>query len=406
MALARALVAILAGTMAVACTVERRAVEDVIEHEVIDTFNSIPTPLPAGEPGSLIRSERLLGAPDGAIAWRVLYRSTDVGGAAIGVSGIVVAPTRPAPEGGWPIVSWGHPTTGAYGRCAPSTGIDPFLLVEGLHELLDAGYVVAATDFPGMGADGPPSYLIGVSEGNSVLDAARAARALPDAQAGSRVLLWGHSQGGQAVLFAAQGAQSYAPELELLGVAAAAPAVELAELLEDHHADVSGVTIGAYAFDAYQRVYGAEDPSVELGSILTPAGQAVLPQMAPLCLLTHVEELHRIATPVLGKFLAADPSTTEPWATLLAQNTPGGAPVGVPMLIAQGDTDELVRPATTAEYVDKLCASGEHVEFHTYADIGHGLVAERAVLCLIPWFDALRRGPPPASTCPTAARPS
>ena len=121
------------------------------------TFNSIPQPLPPGPPGSLIRQERLLGAPDGAIAWRVLYRSTDVHGATIGVSGIVVAPTWPAPKDGWPIVSWAHPTTGAYGDCAPSVGVEPFLLIEGLHELLDGGYAIAATDYPGMGADGPPS---------------------------------------------------------------------------------------------------------------------------------------------------------------------------------------------------------------------------------------------------------
>jgi alpha-beta hydrolase superfamily lysophospholipase len=104
------------------------------------------------------------------------------------------------------------------------------LLIEGLHELLNAGYVIAATDYPGMGADGPPSYLIGVSEANSVLDAARAARARPDAHANNRLVLCGHSQGGQAALFAAQGQAAYAPDLDLRGVAVAAPAMELGEL--------------------------------------------------------------------------------------------------------------------------------------------------------------------------------
>ena len=104
------------------CSVGRHAAEGDVEKRTIGTFNSIPQPLPPGPPGSLIRQERLLGAPDGAIAWRVLYRSTDVHGATIGVSGIVRRAHRPAPRDGWPIVSWAHPTTGAYGDCAPSVG--------------------------------------------------------------------------------------------------------------------------------------------------------------------------------------------------------------------------------------------------------------------------------------------
>ena len=384
-----------------ACSGARRPVEDVVESHTEGTFYTLPAPLPEGAPGSLIRSDRLLGAPDGAIAWRVLYQSTDVGGAPVGVSGVIIAPTRAAPNEGWPIVSWGHPTTGAYGRCAPSVGDDPFLLIEGLHELLDAGYAVVATDYPGMGADGPPSYLIGVSEGNSVLDAARAARAIPEAHTGNRLLLWGHSQGGQAALFAAQSAPTYAPELDLLGVAVAAPAVELGELLNDDIVNDSGVTLGAYSFDAYQKVYGPSDPSLELGSILTPAGVAALPEMVPLCLLGQNKELHAIADPLVGNFLRAAPAKTEPWATLLEQNTPGGQPVAVPMLVFQGEADTLVKPATTAQYVQKLCTNGEHVEFRTYPGISHGEIAERAVPMLIPWLGDLVAGRPTATTCPS-----
>jgi len=381
------------------CSADRGVAEDVVQNRTVGTFNSIPVPLPPGPPGSLVRSERLLGAPNGSIAWRVLYRSTDVHGAPIAVSGIVVAPDGPAPKDGRPVVSWGHPTTGAYGHCAPSEGLDPFALIEGVHELLDAGYVIAATDYPGMGADGPPSYLIGDSEGNSVLDAARAARAIPETHAGPRLVLWGHSQGGQAALFAAQSARSYAPELDLEAVAVAAPAVELGDLLVDHRDDVSGVTIGAYAFDSYERVYGATDPSVQLGTVLTPAGQEALPQMTPLCLLTHVKELHDIADPLVGKFFASDPTTTEPWASLLEANTPGGAPIGVPLLVTQGNSDELVKPSSTTQYVQGLCAANEHVEYRTYDHITHGLIAERTIPLLVPWLAEVAGGHPPASTC-------
>lgn len=397
----RLLVGVSATILAIlaATGVIRQCSEDVVEHETIGTFNHLPEPLPAGAPGELIRSERLLGAPDGSIAWRVLYHSTDLNGTPIGVSGIVVAPTAPPPPGGWPIVSWAHPTTGAYGVCAPSEGIDPFLLVAGLHELLAAGNVVVATDYPGMGADGPPSYLIGVSEGNSVLDAARAARAIPETHAGTELTLWGHSQGGQAALFAAQLAPTYAPELHLDGVAVAAPAADLGVLLDDHKDDASGVTIGSYAFDAITKVYGPTNPEVRLDAVLTPEGVDVVPQIAPRCLLNDVKELHAVAQPAVGKFFAVDPATTEPWASILTANTPGNAPIGVPILVTQGDSDTLVLPSATSGFVSKLCAAGEHVEFRTYPDIDHGLIGYRTVPYLLTWIDGVRGGKPPDSTC-------
>ena len=155
--------------------------------------------------------------PDGTNAWRVLYHSTDVTGADIIVSGVVIAPDDDAPAGSRTVVGWGHPTTGAAAKCAPSNGIDPFDLVEGMRALLAAGYVVSYADYPGLGVEGPNSYMIGTSEGNSVLDAVRAARNIPETAAGSDVLLWGHSQGGQAVLFAGQDAKTYAPELQVRG---------------------------------------------------------------------------------------------------------------------------------------------------------------------------------------------
>ena len=378
----------------------RQAGQDVVEKQEQGSFFTVPTPLPPGQPGSIIRSERLYGAPTGARAWRVLYRSTDLRGRPIAVSGIVVAPNGPGPTGGRPVVAWAHPTTGAKGRCAPSRGLDPFVLMEGLHELLASGYVVAATDYSGMGADGPASYLIGSTEGRNVLDAARAAAALNDAHAGADLLLWGHSQGGQAALFAAQLAPTYAPEFDVHGVAVAAPAAQLADLLNLDIGDVSGVTIGAYALDAFQRVYAADHPGLKLTSVLTPAGAAAVPTMAPLCLLSQKKELHRIATPLIGKFLVANPAKLEPWSTFLAENTPGGTPINVPILVVQGSSDSLVKPATTKALVARLCAQGETVQARFYDHTTHATIPYRALPLVLTWLDARLADKPAKSTCP------
>jgi len=393
--------ALIAGLTACSYTADRRVAEGALEEATEAPFYALPNPVPAGKPGDIVRTEKLQSAPPDTNAWRVLYHTTDVTGADIVVSAVVVGPTSPAPAGGRVVVGWGHPTTGAAAKCAPSMGIDPFDLMEGLSELLAAGYVVAAADYPGMGVEGPSSYLIGTSEGNSVLDAVRAAQNLPDTGAGvdSNVLLWGHSQGGQAVLFAGQDAKTYAPELKLRGVAVAAPAADLGTLLDDHNTDVSGVTLGSYAYAAYQTVYGASVPGLSLDQILTPEGAAATPKLAELCLIGQGDELRTEAGKLVGRYVAADPAKTEPWATLLAQNTPGASPLGVPLFVAQGDADTLVLPSATEASVSAACAGGEHVTFQQFAQSTHGTIAMDAMPAVMTFLSAAPDGTPPASTC-------
>jgi len=93
--------------------------------------------------------------------------------------------------------------------------------------LLQQGVVVAATDYQGLGTPGLARTTIGLSAGHAVLDVARAARGLDGAGASGRVVLHGHSEGGHATLWAAELAGAYAPELQVLGVAASAPGAEL-----------------------------------------------------------------------------------------------------------------------------------------------------------------------------------
>lgn len=376
-------------------------VERLAQQDAAAGFYVPPDPLPSGAPGELIAVERILTAPPGANAWRILYHSRDLNGEDIAVSGTVVAPAGPAPDGGRPVVAWAHPTTGAAARCAPSSGIAPLDLIEGLETLLGAGYVVAATDYPGMGVDGPSSYLLGISEGDAVLDSVRAAQSVEGAGAGSEMLLWGHSQGGQAALFAAELAAGYAPELDLLAVAVAAPAADLATLLSDDIDDVSGVTIGAYAFDAFAAAYASEYDGLSLASILTPAGVEATPRMAELCLFGQNAELHDLAKPLVGGYLTSDPGTTEPWATMLRENSAGQRPITVPVFVAQGAKDTLVDPSATEGYVERVCADGQDVDFRIYPDASHATIAFSAMPEVARFFAAAVSGDLQPQTCGT-----
>lgn len=136
-----------------------------------------------------------------------------------------------------------------------------------------------------------------------------------------------------------------------------------------------------------------------LTQVLTDAGAAATPRMAQLCLIGQNSELHDIAGPLVGKYLTADPATTEPWAGILQENTPGNAPIAVPLFVAQGLADQLVHPAATAQFVQGQCGKGTHVIFKEVPGAGHGQIALDVVPDVLSFFAAARAGSPPASTC-------
>lgn len=375
--------AILALTGAVVAAEAARVAGDALERPGIEDFYTQPADAATGEPGTIVKTDPLWGAPLAARAWRIMYRTTTAVGDPVVATGVLVVPLLPAPPEGRTVVSWGHPTTGAARACAPSYAFDPFALIEGLRPLLDRGYAVVATDYVGMGTDGPDSYLIGGTGGNAVLDAVRAARAVPEARASDRVILWGHSQGGQAVLFAAERAPQYAPELQIQAVAAAAPAANLPDLMSAHLDDISGVTIGSYAFTAFSETY----PDAPLESILTPEALQIVPRMNQLCLLSNIGELHAIGQPLVGDFTRSDPTTTEPWRTLLTENSAGRTAFQAPLFLAQGLQDELVVPKDTAAFAEHEAGLGIRVTYQEIPFATHGTVAYLAIPGLLQWLD-------------------
>jgi hypothetical protein len=160
-----------------------------------DAFYLPPSPMTAGAPGEVLRIEPDADGPKGARSMRVLYRSTGLKGEPQAVSALVVIPDGPAPAGGRNVVAWAHPTTGVVPDCAPSLQPDWRKTIPGLEEMVAAGWVVVATDYPGLGTPGVHPYLVGPSEAQAVVDSVRAARRIPEAGAGDRFAVWGHSQG-------------------------------------------------------------------------------------------------------------------------------------------------------------------------------------------------------------------
>lgn len=166
-------------------------------------------------------------------AARVVYRSTsgDTGAPTV-VSGSVFTPLGEPPARGWPVVAIGHGTVGIDGPCGPS--LSPWLqgALSFVAPLVDRGYAVTVADFEGLGVKGVHPYLDARTAGLNMIDSVRALRHTFPGQVSSTWAAFGHSQGGAAAWAANEQAADYAAEMRFIGAVAAAPAADVAGLVD------------------------------------------------------------------------------------------------------------------------------------------------------------------------------
>jgi acetyl esterase/lipase len=351
----------------------------------------------AAKPGHILRVwPQIGGTLANAKAYRILYRSTGLNDEPIAVSGTIFFPAGQAPRGGRDVIAWAHPTTGVVARCAPTLLPDLSDTVAGLDDMLSRGYVVAATDYEGLGVPGMHPYLIGVSEARSVLDSVRAARELPDAAARDRFAVWGHSQGGHAALFTGEQAARYAPELKLIGVAAAAPATYLVDLFDADRGSIGGNSLTAMALLSWSTIY-----HLPLDSILADGAGGAFGAVAKSCIQSIAEmlKLEKVEKPLQHVFLKADPTKIEVWRAIMERNSTGQQPPGVPVFLAQGTADVTVRPNITVRFAEQLCAGGTPVVMKLLKGVSHSFAGEDSAHQAVAWMSDRFNGRPAPSDC-------
>lgn len=345
-----------------------------------DPFYTPPAPLPAGAPGDVIRSRPAVFSMDpighspyeGVTSWQVLYRSETVQGAPTAVSGMVLVPTKAwTGPGKRPLVSYAVGTRGLGDACAPS-----YTLTQGMDyemffvaDALSRGWAVAVTDMEGLGTPGQHTYEVGGSQGKAVLNMARAAQRLPDAGlGGSPVGLWGYSQGGTSSGWAAQLADSYAPELDIKGAFAGGVPADLLAVAKglDGSPFVGLMFMAAVGYDtAY--------PELDLEKYLNDAGRELLKKAESLCLVS-VDGIGTLAGTLFKKisdYTTSDPLATPEWRQRLDENKLGSAAPSVPVFQTQAVYDEII-PFAQADTLHKAwCAKGANLTWKTYTFAEH-----------------------------------
>lgn len=352
----------------------------------VDEFYVVPDPLPAGDPGDLIRVQAV--GDDGArTTVRVMYHSTDQTGADRAVTGTITFPTSPAPGGGWPVISTAHGTTGIAAPCAPSRTATaaPGWGVPG---------VWAMTDYVGLGPVGElHPYLSKAAEGNAVIDIVRAARQLPDAGAGKRWISIGHSQGGHGALSAHELAADRAPELDLVATVALAPAA----MVDRVYGGIDPIVTAILTMMSLSGGRG-QYPGVDLADYVTPEVLAASKVFETGCLDEIIEVMAPLA--IDGAF-TDDPRRTEPARSAILDNDVGEVAVdGVPVYLASGTKDDRVVIERSRDLFARLCAAGQVTEFTVVDGADHGSILPATSDAVARFIEGALAGRPPTDSCP------
>jgi pimeloyl-ACP methyl ester carboxylesterase len=361
-----------------------------------DAFYDPPADVPR-KPGALLRSEPLKDVilPAGVQGWRILYATTVDDSTPATAAATVFAPTDP-PAGPRPVIAWQHATTGLLQKCMPSLLSAPSKGIPERDRIVMAGWVVVATDYSFAEKGGPHPYLIGEGEARATLDSVRAARQMSELTLDKRMVVWGYSQGGHAALWTGIVGPRYAPDLEILGVVAIAPAANVKNILAMNVA--MDKRFGPYLALSYSRFY----PDITFEQALRPEALDAARQMINLCDFVPPEDSERfqaLAATFDGPALAT--SSNKALQARLEQNTPDGL-IKAPVVIAQGLSDIVVPSSATDAYVEERCAAGQRLEYWTFAGRDHLTIIQPGTPLrelVIRWTMARFANEPPASGC-------
>ena len=336
-----------------------------------DAFYDPPADVPH-KPGALLRSEPLKDVvlPADVRGWRILYTTTVDDNTPATAVAIVFAPTdlSASPR---PVIAWEHATTGLLQKCMPSLLSAASKGIPERDRILMAGWVVVATDYSFAEKGGPHPYLIGEGEARAALDSVRAARQMPDLTLDQRMVVWGYSQGGHAALWTGIIGPRYAPDLEIRGVAAIAPAANIENILA-MNVEMDKL-FGPYLARSYSRFY----PDITFEQAVRPEALDAARQIVNLCDFLPREDQERIAA--LAKTFegpALAMSSNKALQARLEQNA-ADRPIQAPVVIAQGLSDMVVPPSATEAYVEERCAAGQRLEYWTFAGRDHLTIIQR-----------------------------
>ncbi|MFL6114883.1 MAG: lipase family protein [Catenulispora sp.] len=367
-------------------------------------FYQAPAPLPAGQPGAIIRTRpaTVLATALTATATTVMYHSRDAHNADIAVTGTVFTPTLPwLGAGSRPWVDLAVGTQGLGQQCAPSKQFvaDTEQELEPVEALLGNGWGVAVSDYEGYTTGSAPTYVAGLSEAHTVLDMARAAAAVPGTgvSPATRWATMGYSQGGGASAWAASLAPSYAPDLTLITDVSGGVPADIQNVAESLDGSLAGEGLQLYALIGLQQAYPTQ---FRLDDSLSAVGKATEASVKTQCVVQSLvgyplKKFSDYSTGATIQQFDAQPDI----ASVYAQNNLITRPAPtVPVFQYHAALDEIVPIGQAQALNHTWCAEGAHTTFTVVP--GDHITGETTGLpAAIGWLSGRFAGRPAPTTC-------
>ena len=396
---------------------------------------------PTGKLGEVVKKEKIKTSVKGAQAWKIAYISSDVAGKKTIATGLIVAPVGPAPAEGRPIIGWSHGTTGTAQNCGPSQILDPvvplneFFLIGGnswtdygipsIDEFIAQGYVVAATDYQGLGGGGRHQYSLANTNGKDAFNSVRAASSMKETGAGKKAALYGWSQGGGAVLAVASMPEYVAQKgtaadgIELVGVIGLAPYDNAAMMpkpptteaeaqkVMDGFISMFSKTVFDFAHLS-MALWGMEPafPNLKLNELFTDEGvKAINEVYQNKCMHTAASTLGYNFGDSYKSLLKADRTNTLGWITGISKGSnPPVKPIA-PVVIYWGNKDVTNPPIMGKLYQEQMCAMGGNVNrVELPGDNTHFTTPGSSAPLYTAWIEDRLAGKPAPNNCAVAAK--
>lgn len=356
----------------------------------ITKFYDTANPLPAGNPGTLIRSQEFDGyeLPFSVSAVRILYHSRSASGEDVAASGVVLFPyDKKPPAGGWPVIAWAHGSTSVGRACAPSLmrniGHGPFLAM-----YVNLGYAVVATDYTGLGTIFRNAFLDGPSNATDVINSVPAARAAVP-QLGTRWIVMGEAEGRLTVVAVAE-KESEIRDPDYLGAIAISDLASAQEIYEHSTAGSSSLMLSSLAY-GIKTVY----PQFQATDMLTEKALALYHDLDQTCSEAR-------ATPNSSPSQMVKPG----WESntfvrqYFERNDPGRTRAYGPILVVSSATTAASLATMTGQTISRMCKQGDRVQWERYSDLDPGTVIGDSVRDQIGWIEGRFAGRPSPTNCP------
>ncbi|AOW92251.1 lipase [Rhodococcus sp. WMMA185] len=365
-----------------------------------DPFYAPPPNIADYAPGHVFEVRRLPDTPyfPGSTVWEIAFRSTDSQDRPIVANTTYVRPPNHVPDG--PVLSYQHIINALGSKCKIANTLytsDPTSKLReavGLNVALARGWAVALPDHLG------PRMAYGAAKlgGQITLDGIRAVQQVPELQAtNSKFGLAGYSGGGMATTWAAALAPTYAPELDIVGIAEGGTPMNLVKMGEGLGGDphpAFGLAMAAVL--GLEREYPAR---VDVTGQLNDEGLRMKQLLGDSCSYEIIAfGAGRSAAQVTdNENFLEDPDLRKVMEENSLELYPG-VPT-VPIFNWHSPTDNLVPVDSIDATLRRYCDAGTPVQTLLTPAPDHLTPAALGLPQALDWLDARFRGEPAPSTC-------